>query len=224
MPDWTEADYREVRSLVQRLDQLLAETGPPCKNPFYPNSIQEFLPSQRQVLEQSLQEAGERTEAVIRAAHELAEAMGLPHPEDQKAVERLCQSARRAADAPALQGVSLDSDAWRSRGEDLERLFAAGRHLQTSHKRFDKWFIEQAWSQDLLDIRQVYLTHGNKWWRFLSGRYRRAQVRLQGLCRRPLPQDPKKALTLIDAVLARQKSLQIYEELTLLGQELFSSQ
>ncbi|MEX2490530.1 MAG: DUF3320 domain-containing protein [Nitrospirales bacterium] len=222
--DWTEADYREIRSVVHLLDQHLAEYGPPTKNPFYPCTLQDYLPSQRSSLEQAFQAAIRQTEAVSQGGLALAEAMGLVAPTTQRDVERLCHTAVHAAEAPSLKGICLHSDMWRTRGEDVQRLVDAGRRVLNMRERFEKWVIDQAWSQDLLDIRQAFLTHGDTWWRLLSGRFRQAQARLQGLCRRPLPKEAKKVLILIDGIMAYQASLQIYEELASVGQTLFGTQ
>ena len=224
MSDWRDGDHRAAHLLVDGLDRYLAEAGPPSSNPFQSSGLTELLPSQRPTLERSLKQAHSLTAQLIRGGAALAESMGLETPRTRKDVQVLCRAATRALQAPHLQGVHITAGEWQSQRDSLNRLIEAGRQLKLLHARFDSWLIDDAWTQDLLEVRQVYITLGKKWWRVLSGRFRRARARLQGLLRKPVPKGGEEALVIVDGVLDSQKHRTVYDEFAALGQMLFGVQ
>ena len=130
----------------------------------------------------------------------------------------------RALDAPHLTGIRLRSGDWQARRDDLKRLIAAGRRITELRAKFEGLLIADAWDQDLLTERQHFVAYGSKWWRILSGNYRRARGRLAGLCAQPLPKRPQDCVEIIDAVLEERKDRQVYQEYQTLGESLFGAQ
>ena len=84
--------------------------------------------------------------------------------------------------------------------------------------------IPEAWDQDLLETRQHLANYGGKWWRPLSGNYRRARNRLEGLCRGQMPQGVEEQLALVDAVLEARRNREVIGEHETLGATLFGAQ
>jgi len=224
MSQWDESDYRSARMRVETLDRHLSETGSLGKNPFNLSSLKEFLPSQRQWLEKLLDEGLLVTNDLLARAAELSEAMGLETPQKRSDVGILCRAARRAMDAPHLEGLTLNSGKWQERRDDIAKLIEAGKEICKAHDSYDDWLIDEAWQQDLVEIRQHYVTKGIKWWRFLSGDYRRSKARMQGLCRKPLHSDVHETIKMIDTVLDSQKHQKQFDELSELGISLFGAQ
>jgi very-short-patch-repair endonuclease/DNA polymerase III delta prime subunit len=224
MARWSELDYRAARMEVEKLDRHIAEAGAPSANPFKVSRLTEFLPSQRPRLEIVLDTGVSDTQALRAVAIELAQCMGLETPAHRSEAEVICRAARRAMDAPHLDGLALSSGEWQERRDDLASLFASGRVLSQAHASYDEWLIDEAWQQDLLDVRQQYVIMGPKWWRFLSGDFRRAKAKLQGLCRKPLPKDISKTIEMIDTILDSQKHQKQYNHLSQLGAKLFGAQ
>lgn len=224
MSEWSESEYRAARMQIEGLDRHLAEAGPPANNPFRITTLTEFLPSQRTELEKALAKAKKLTDDLIENSGALAASMDLQIPDKRHQVELICRAAKRAMEAPHLEGLKLTSGQWQARRDDIAALIKAGRRLNYLHSKFDKWLINEAWNQNLVEVRQHYVTIGKKWWRFLSGKFRKARARLQGLCRRPLPKDNDKCIVLIDAVLYSQKYRTVFGELSSVGETLFGSQ
>jgi hypothetical protein len=224
MTNWIETDFRAARMAVEGLDRHLAQAGPPERNPFKASRLLDFAPSQRPAFSATPKSALSETEALRSRATELAASMGLEVPAALEDVGLVCRAARRAEEAPNLQGLQLASDDWIASSDDLAHLTAAGRKLSELHAEYDDWLIDDAWSQDLLEVRQHYANLGGKWWRFLSGNFRRAKARLGALCRKPLPRGQGEAMKLIDAVMDGRKHRSVYDELTGLGESLFGSQ
>lgn len=224
MVGWSEADYRQARMQVDTMDWHLVEAGSPKKNPFRSSQLTEFLPSQRPNLEKVLDGAIEATDQLLVTASDLAKAMNLQQPQLRRDAAVICRAAQRAMDAPHLEGLALTSGEWQVRRDDVSALIAAGKHLSEAHAHYDEWLIDEAWQQDLVDVRQQYVTKGGKWWKFLSGDFRRAKARLRGLCRKPLQTDVNDTITMIDTVLDSQKHQSRYLELSGLGESLFGAQ
>jgi hypothetical protein len=65
--------------------------------------------------------------------------------------------------------------------------------------------LPEAWEQNVLEIRAAYANYGDKWWRFLSGTFRRARQSLTGLSRSGLPEKIDEQKALIDAILEAQR-------------------
>ncbi len=224
MSEWSESSYRSARMQVEVLDRHLKEAGPPQRNPFKLSELEEFLPSQRPRLEHALGESRTETESLQISAFNLAKAMGLQEPEFRSEIGVICRAARRAMEAPHLDGLALTSGEWQARRDDLSNLICAGRYLSQAHARYDEWLIDEAWQQDMLDIRQHYMTKGHKWWSFLSGDFRRAKSQLAGLCRKPLSKDVSGSIEMIDTILDSQKYQKQFLDLSSLGASLFGAQ
>ena len=224
MRDWTESDYRSARIKVETLDRHLVETGIPNKNPFKISSLKEFLPSQRPKLEEMLKKGLIFTVNLAKIAHDLSNDMGLEKPIKRSDVGVICRAARRAMEAPHLEGLMLTSDEWQARRDDIAKLIYAGKKLSEAHQKYASWLIDEAWKQDLVEIRQHYVTRGIKWWRFLSGEYRRSKSKLQGLCRQPLHKKINETIEMIDTVLDSQKYQKQFDDFSNLGASLFGAQ
>ncbi len=224
MAEWSESDYRTARMQVETLDRHLSEAGPPTRNPFESSGLTEILPSQRPKLERTLNEGRVATEALLSSAIDLAKAMGLQKPEYLSETGIICRAARRAMEAPHIEGLALTSGDWQVRRDDIATLVSAGKALSIVHARYDDWLIDHAWSSDLVEPRQHFVTKGKKWWRFLSTDYRKARQTMQGYCRKPLPQDASETLEMIDVILDSQKNQKLFAEHSDLGATLFGAQ
>ena len=78
-------------------------------------------------------------------------------------------------------------------------------------------------SQQLLSERAALLAYGGKWWKFLSGDYRRARKRLQGLWQVALPDDATSVVAVIDAIHEASRHGQTIADATTLAGPLFGS-
>ena len=78
------------------------------------------------------------------AAGELARAMGLPGPRGQTQREALILAARRAIDAPDLNGINLKAPEWDSHRAELDELLAAGTALAFIRSEFGRYLKPEA--------------------------------------------------------------------------------
>ena len=159
--------------------------------------------------------------AVQMAAAELAALLRLPVPADRATAEALLPVATHAALAPPLPGVAVADAFWQQPNSPLPAAQLAATALHDLHRQYDGVLLPEAWGQDLTAERAVLVTTGPKWWRFLSGDYRRARRRLQQLWRQPLPAPFSELVATIDAVHEAARHSQTLDAVDALGGHLF---
>jgi len=224
MQEWSGSDYRAARLKVEALDRHLSEAGAPIDNPFKLSGLTEILPSQQQKLLKVLEDARIDTEALLSSSVDLAKAMGLPKPGQRAEIGIICRAARRAMDAPHIEGLLLTSGEWQLKRDDISALIVAGKALSLAHERYDDWLIDDAWTQDFVEFRQLFINKGKSWLRVFSSDFRQARQRLQGYCRKSLPKDVTETLQMIDTILDSKKNQQVLLEQADLGAALFGAQ
>ena len=156
------------------------------------------------------------------AAGELARAMGLPGPRGQSQREALILAARRAIDAPDLNGINLKAPEWDSRRPELDQLLAAGTALAFIRSEFGRYLTPEAWDQDAAEVKEVLAEAGGRRTRILSSKYRHARSAISQMCLSSLPSDLAGQMALLNAVIDSQEQSRIIEGHMPLGISLFS--
>ena len=224
MRSWTDATFKQNRLRVEELQRRLSAMTIPRYNPFWGAKRTVLLPSGERRLRELLNAAKVQTEHISSLSTQLAADIQLQAPDNESDVAIICRAATRASESPRLEGVRLNSLEWQARLDDLKYLIEAGVKCADLHARFDSQLIPDAWNQDLLVERQSFVTYGKKWWRLLSGEYRRAKARLAGLCKIHLPSDPDQCIALIDAVHEERRQHKIFRQYESIGSILFGAQ
>ncbi len=225
MCDWSAADYREGRVLVEEMAKKLGQMGRPKDSPFWGTMTAKFSPLDQESRRAALHRAIDVTERAARASAELAATLRLELPEGPQAAATLCRGARRAMAAPHhVSDVCIKTREWQQRRDEIAALVEAGEALAKIHSEYDEMLIPEAWDQDLMEAREVLAHYGRRWWRLLSRRYRRTKVRLAGLCREAPPRKAAGCMALVDAVLEARRCGQVYDRLAGLGEALFRAQ
>ena len=214
-------EFREGLEQAEKLQVHLKGMGIPTNHPFWGSRCRFFLPTDRDSLERAAAETRETVTALKDSSEQLVQHLKFPVPDTCEVVESLIRAARRALDAPNLVGVNVQSTEWQTHCNDLEVGLSAGERLSDLHSEHDSILIPEAWGQNVLEIRQMLAAYGGKWWRFLSGKYRRACNELTGLCTQPLPKTQEAQLRIVDAILEARRKLPHFEEIQELGQRLF---
>ena len=216
-------EFREGLEQAEKLQAHLKGMGIPTNHPFWGSRCRFFLPTDRDSLERAAAETRETVTALKDSSEQLAQHLKFPVPDTCEVVESLIRAARRALDAPNLTGIDVQSTEWQTHRNDLKVGLSAGERLSDLHSEHDSILIPEAWGQNVLEIRQMLAAYGGKWWRFLSGKYRRACNELTGLCTQPLPKTQEAQLRIVDAILEARRKLPHLEEIQELGQRLFGT-
>ncbi|WP_429019760.1 DUF3320 domain-containing protein [Aeromonas allosaccharophila] len=224
MAAWSDAEQQKRLELVEELVLHLEEMGRPDLSVFWGSDRTFFSPIEQSNANDALQLADSHLSALQSAATALSERLMLTQPATLADVDVVCRAARRAAEAPRLEGVQLSTGEWQSRRDVIRELLEAGENMTACRAKHDGQLIDAAWEQDLLEVRQSLVAYGEKWWRVFSGRFRAARSRLQGLARESLPKTNGGMLELVDSVLTYQQNKKVYDQYEALGSALFGAQ
>lgn len=224
MAGWNEGSFLKRKDRMRELQVHLTEMGRPDCNPFWGSVKTFFTPVDENTAADALQQSLQHVAQLQARSGELSQRLMLSQPVTVQDIDVVCRAARRAAQAPRLQGVQLSTQDWQLRRDALRALIDAGQAMSALRQQFGTMLIDVAWEQDLLQVRQVLLSHGSKWWRFLSSDFKQAKGRLQSLARSELPKAASEMLKMVDGVMAYQQHEKVFVQQETLGQALFGAQ
>ena len=223
LASWTDADAAHAEALATRLEATLQKIGPPRQLLFWGSELTVLLPADQEALAARLHAAPAAVATLQAAAETLAHHLGLPTPADRLAAEALLPPARHAQLAPPLAGAAVADAGWLQQAGQLAEALQAGAAYQALRQQHAALLLPEAWDQQLPAERATLLSYGAKWWRWLSGDYRRARRRLQALWQGPLPDDNAEIVAVIDAIHAAARHAQTVQESELLSRQLFGT-
>ncbi|WP_045687028.1 DUF3320 domain-containing protein [Hymenobacter sp. AT01-02] len=219
---WTDADAARAEALGARLQAVLQKMGVPQQLLFWGSELTVLLPADQATLAQQLSAAQVAVTRLEETARALAQHLGLPTPEERTAAEQLLPAARHAQLAPAMPaGVAVADVAWYQQATALREIIGAGLAYNALRKQHEDTLLPEAWEQQLLAERAILLSTGDKWWRLLSGDYRRARKHLQSFWRGPLPDAAAAVVEVIDAIHEATRHANTLAKASGLGQHLF---
>jgi very-short-patch-repair endonuclease len=224
MESWSQAEFNEACAHIRELVNHLEEMGVPANNIFADSKLEDFSPFEQNQIVSLLANAISLLEHCEKEGKSLAEEMDLPTPNTLADIQSIHRAATRALQAPHLDGVKLTTDDWQRRRDQIQSLLDAGSEITRIHNKRSGQLIDQAWQADLLNVRQVYKTTGQKWWRFLSSDFWQAKRELQGLMKEDLPGETSECIALIDDILACQTQTTKFQKYEHIGEELFGAQ
>ncbi|MBV8558610.1 MAG: DUF4011 domain-containing protein [Planctomycetaceae bacterium] len=200
---WTGPEFQDRLALVERLQASLVALGELRDHSFRGSRRMAWLPGDDGRFRDRIREARRATLALRDASADLARFLRLPAAGTRASAEVLLRSARWAMELTPwqVQGAPLRSAEWLARHDEVRELLEAGAAQAEIRRRHAAILLPEAWDQDPLEARHALNAFGRRWWRSLSGDYRRARLRLASLCRARPPDDLDDQLVLIDAVL-----------------------
>lgn len=224
MEAWTQDHFNTQREILQALALQVKNMGRPDKNPFWGSARTYLTPIEENQAATELDKAVLQVNALQEHAAALSHRLSLGQPVTLVDIALVCRAAHRAQEAPKLKGIHLSTQDWQLRRDHLRGLLEAGQSMTQLHSKFSPLLIDQAWGHNLLTIRQALLSHGSKWWRFLSSDFRSAKAQLQSLAKTVLPASVPEMMTIVDAVLTYQQHKSVFDQHQGLGQALLGAQ
>lgn len=209
MDGWDSATFRTWHEQAEALQALAQRTGPLSQHLFWGSGVMVYLPADGRALQAACDEA---TAAITRLrddAMNLADALDLPHPTDRATAVATKLAAQRTLHAPDLTGIDVTHPAWTEEVTAVHAGLQAATRLVELHDTFDDTLLPEAWNAPVLPIRTAYANYGSKWWRILSGDFRRARRELNGLTQSGLPDGVGAQMALIEAILEAQRQAPI---------------
>ncbi|MBQ4846001.1 DUF3320 domain-containing protein [Pseudoalteromonas sp. MMG005] len=224
MKAWNVEKFTTATQIVQSLIDHLDHMGVPEDNAFSMSDRCEISPVDQKYISETSAICYEDLDKLIQCGNALASDMGLPLPLTIHELEIINRAAARALEAPKLSGINVDTDDWQIRRETIREGLAAGCKMTKLYDSYETRFVDQAFDAELLTIRQGLIGRTDKWWRILSGDYRRAKKSLATLCKDPLAGNPNDWLLWVDDLLDYQKQQKHFQEHELLLSALFGAQ
>ncbi|MCY4497464.1 MAG: DUF3320 domain-containing protein, partial [Rhodospirillaceae bacterium] len=214
---WNTRDLERHRALTDDLQSLVRGIGRPRDHLFWSAGLLEFpLPADEQRIKTALVRAsGELRE--LRDGLSRLRSLLLPdsdtRDEGPADAERSLHMADRVIEASGLTAADHRSDYWVTRAPAVAELGKAALRYVDLRARHQPVLLPEAWDADVLEIRQALVDYGERWWRFLSGTWRRAKAKLGRLCRTDPPKAGSDSLKLVDGIVEAQRLRQSFADL-----------
>ena len=219
------AELEERTVLVGRLREHLATLGPPRSHPFHGVGLTLMMPSERDQLALELPPALEAVREQIRRVAALRDQLGFGAQANWPDAQRLAAMAGRAVEAPDVRGVNLRTRSWEDEAGALDELTQKGNQFGQLHEQHDPTLLPEAWGRDVLVPRSALIEHGEKWYKFIFGDYRRARTEIRALCRAGhVSSDPTELLKICEAIMDEARLRTALEAKADLGGEVFGKQ
>lgn len=220
---WSAEKQKAAEALALRIQARLTEIGVPSELPFWGTGLTVLLPEEGENLRALLAEAKKSVLNLQQNAAHAAQLLSVPVPASRDGILQLAAWVQQAAGKPNLQGLSLSHEAWLLQKADIEEVLSAGAQLDALKQGYADVFLPEAWSLDVLPIRQSLKEHGGKWYCFLIGDYTKALKALKAVCKESFPKEKESRLQWVEDIRAAQrleKTLGAYDNLL---RELFGS-
>lgn len=221
MAHWSAADFTRREAMVRELQARIAAVGIPSQHPWWGSRRTILLPSDQQRLTAELAYSRSAFDALRAAGADVARLLRLHPPRDPRQMRVLRDAARRVLSSPVSDGVNIASDAWLARAGDIREFLTAGKELHAIRERRAAELIPEAWEQDLLQVRQDLVANRERWWRSLSGSYRRVRRTLAGLCVTGPPKKVDEQIALVDDIMSARRLEKTVQQHARLGEALF---
>ena len=221
---WPDSKVLPARDVVERMALVLRSLGKPQDSVFWGTDLERFSPIEENQASTALAQGMGALEELFSNAQTLSQQLMLTQPAGLEDIDVVCRAARRAAEAPKLEGIQLSTNDWQERRDALKALIQAGRTMRGLRDSRGELLINKAWQHSVMPMRQAIASYGDKWWRAFSGEWRAAKKQFQGLLKTPQTMKPDAMLAAVDDILAYQEHKVTYDAHVTLGEALFGAQ
>jgi len=201
MEDWSNADFDRILRLTEDLDSIVQNIGLPEHHPFWGAKIQSVSPEQRVDLKTNITQTIQAFKTFKTSKDKLADIMNCAPPQSMDELETLYHGARLFLKRPNIQDLDIANSPWIKYKDTIANVLELGRQHTAIKDEYREVFLPEAWGKDVLELRQDFMTYGEKWWKWFSKSYREARTNLQGLLNQKLPKEHEDRIELIDLIL-----------------------
>lgn len=205
--------YQRARLIIQEITTFLKDNGSPYANPLAESGLCVCTPSDKADITREIKSILTDIDHVIENTRYVGELINREFDTDKATITKLMITAEKAVGAPDLYNADLNINDWLMKREEIVSFMCAADELQKSYAKYRDKIIDEAWTQDLLQERKIFAAVGDKWWRFLSGDYRKASNNIKGYVKGSLDKDNKAIVEMLDTIMSFQKQKPSVEEL-----------
>ena len=220
---WDADKMRRASSIADLIEIRLKEIGMPTALLFYGTGLTLFLPHEKEETELILQHAVDSTVVLEKMTNDAATFLGTTHVSTRQDAEYLLASLQLTAESPDLSDIAVKDNTWVLNYQDIKDLLETGEQLADLQLLYYDIFLPEAWNQNVLEIRQNLIEHGEKWYKFLLGDYKRSVKQLASFSRVKLPEDITGKIKYVDDILVARRLSVALEENDGLAARLFGN-
>ncbi|RAJ88243.1 AAA domain-containing protein [Chitinophaga dinghuensis] len=220
---WNAVRANQAVALAERMQACLRMIGMPSTAPFRGARLTSLLPHEQEKVQALLEETRTAVQQLEQLSINVAEWLQLPVPQQMAVAEVLADICEVIGAQPDIRGINAAHPAWTNQGHLIREILEAGQQAATLRQQYQNILIPEAWEQELLQVRQDLLAHGNKWYKFLIGSYRRSKQQLAALCLQGLPEDNTTRLQYVDDIMSCRRQDAILKENNSLVESLFGT-
>lgn len=195
---WNLQKMKEAEHFVDQIEVRLTKIGQPNQLMFHGTDLTVYLPGDEELAKELLKTAILRTTEIEQLAVKVASYIEIDKAINKIFVQELIALLHLVSASPDLSSIAVKDNAWLNNQADIADLMETGSRLAQLHQEYDAVFIPEAWDQNVLDIRQSLIAHGNKWYNFLIGDYKNSVKKLAGLLNTGMPSDLETKLSYVN--------------------------
>jgi very-short-patch-repair endonuclease len=217
-------DYRKIQEAIAKVEQLqvfLSKIGRPIDHPFWGSRLELILPSTLQQIGQSLAQAEDSHNELIRFANKFADKLMIAPPSKHVEIETLIANATYLLSMPDLNQVNVDNEVWAKERKLINSNLERGKRLLSIKTELGEILTHEAWETDVSDLNILMLHYASKWWRALARGYRQARKKLSEFCIGEAPKSIDDQLHILRAILEFQELKPEFEQFDSMGKALF---
>ena len=218
---WTTDDLRERRTLLGELAQRAEQMGTLSEHPWRGVQRETVLNIDLPRVRETVDRLAVTLPAMRAAAQHLAGLLRQTNPPDFSHVEALRRMAGHIAAAPSLDRDALCNGVWRAGLGGLHDLVGHGRALAEIKARLSGRVTDAAFESDLSSARAAVAAHGQSFFKFLNGDFRRGMAVLRGVLNGDAPAVHEERVALLDDLISARKHLLAIRERAETGQRAF---
>jgi very-short-patch-repair endonuclease/DNA polymerase III delta prime subunit len=204
--DINQEDYQKIRSIMTELADYLKEYGSPDKNPFSQSSLSILPPEDKSNISKTIKQAIDNIGRILATTSEISAVTNVTFTPSIEEMRLLIKTLEQSKSAPDLEQVDLHSDRWVTDSDNILATLSKANELKTSYSNYHAVLIDEAWDTDFLNERKVIASVGNKWWRFLSGDYRKAARNVKGYIKGSFEFKADEVVKMLDSVMYVRKN------------------
>ncbi|MEO6330289.1 MAG: DUF3320 domain-containing protein [Ginsengibacter sp.] len=222
--EWSSDYMNLVEAFAERIQAILKVIGVPNQLLFWGSKLKVFMIHEQEAFVENLKSTCKSTQELKHTSEKIASQIELEIPINYHLSKKLLALLELASLRPDWKDLNIKNDAWLLRKNDVQEILETGENLSALHEKYKDVFIPEAWNQNVLEIRQNLLAHGEKWYKFLIGDYKRSDKQLAALCKNALPKDNRLKIEYVDDILKVKRLENLLKEYQQLPQDLFGSQ
>jgi very-short-patch-repair endonuclease len=222
--NWDAERMHRVEAFAEKIQAVLKTIGVPNHLLFWGSKLNVLMNFEQEALFEQLTATFKATEQLLELSEQIARNFKIDVPKKYDDSIALLAFLDLISQSPDLKGINIRTNEWILRKSDIEEILTSGKELTVLHEKYSEILLPEAWEQNVLGIRQSLLKHGNKWYKFLIGDYKKSNAQLASLCKASLPKENSSKIEFVDAILKTKRLENTLNEYQQLIKNLFGEQ